>query len=84
MKWTDDTETIQRVTRKLDFIRAVDVGLSEREGKRFKHLLCSICMPSDASMNYLQLTWPTEAVALLRQWADELEAAIAEGHDDHD
>ena len=65
-------------TRLLKISEHVELRLSERNGKRFKHMLGSICIASDESTAECERHWPIEAVALLRQWADELEAHNAD------
>ena len=80
MKWTDETpEPVwQSLSRSLKLNRHVSLNISERSGKRFRHLLCSICLESDESAADCEKYWPIEAVAFLRQWADDIERGIAE------
>ena len=80
-EWRDETpEQPQPIRRNriLKINEQVDLRVSERNGKRFMHMLCSICIATDMPMNLLESSWPIEAVALLRQWADDIERGIAE------
>ena len=80
-EWRDETpEQPQPIRRNriLKINEQVDLRVSERNGKRFKHMLGSICISSDESTADCEKHWPIEAVALLRQWADDIERGIAE------
>ena len=80
MEWVDETQEPQpiRRTRILKINEQVDLRVSERNGKRFKHMLASICVATNESAADCEKYWPIEAVALLRQWADDIERGIAE------
>ena len=79
MKWTDETpEPRTTALREMRINGQLGLNLSERNGKRFKHMLASICIASDESTADCEKYWPIEAVALLRQWADDIERGIAE------
>ena len=80
MEWRDETPEPQPI-RRVRFLKIneqVDLRVSERNGKRFKHMMGSICIASDESAADCEKYWPIEAVALLRQWADEIERGLAD------
>ena len=77
--WRDETPEPRTTSmREMRVNGQLGLNLSERNGKRFKHMLGSICIASDESTSDCEKYWPIEAVALLRQWVDEIERGIAE------
>ena len=81
IEWRDETPEQPQLIRSCRILKIneqVDLRVSERYGKRFKHMLGSICIASDESTADCEKYWPIEAAALLRQWADDIERGIAE------
>ena len=80
--WIDDAPVpVVSNNRRTFTCGPVDLSVSADSDHSYKYIICSYCELSKQPIASLEKTWPTEAVALLRKLADDLEAAINETED---